>query len=291
ENAGQKRKRYVTLVEGGKKRKVVDIASFHPEIQDSVEVLKQAIANAENWSTKGKFPPSLKPLLADLAILAIKHDEYDEHFFNLMPVLFPYNKFTMSKLIKRTVFQEHTGLLMQRQEVLLVELARLAREGFARAEEEWEKSVMAWDKRQEKAKAESLSTASGIAAATENMTGTDSAGPTRHPTEEIHDGHGEDGEGRDGEKDGEGKDGKGKEHPPAKKFRMTDTMKGIVWKGAVGIENEKKVRVCLLINESGCPLPRELGYLPSDILYLRIDGLRPWRRACSVRGHHPCVHQ
>ncbi|KAF8883566.1 hypothetical protein BD779DRAFT_1539589 [Infundibulicybe gibba] len=178
-----------------------------------------------------------------------------------MPVLFPYNKFTMSKLIKRTVFQEHTGLLMQRQEVLLVELARLAREGFARAEEEWEKSVMAWDKRQEKAKAESLSTASGIAAATENMTGTDSAGPTRHPTEEIHDGHGEDGEGRDGEKDGEGKDGKGKEHPPAKKFRMTDTMKGIVWK------------LVVLSNEC-CRLENEKNTLEGSVLQVSEQGLR-----------------
>lgn len=33
---------------------------------------------------------------------------------------------------------------MQRQEVLLTELARLAKEGFAKAEEEWEKSVIAW---------------------------------------------------------------------------------------------------------------------------------------------------
>lgn len=50
----------------------------------------------ENWDQKGKFPASLKPMLSQLALLAIKLDEYDEHFFNLMPLLFPYNKFTMS---------------------------------------------------------------------------------------------------------------------------------------------------------------------------------------------------
>jgi hypothetical protein len=50
----------------------------------------------ESWENKSKFPPNLKPLVAKLAIQAIRLDEYDEHFFNLMPYLFPYNRFTMS---------------------------------------------------------------------------------------------------------------------------------------------------------------------------------------------------
>lgn len=84
--------------------------SFHPDLQASFERLKAAIANgqlpwnmcksinplSESWEAKGKFPPSIKPLLATIALQAIKLDEYDEHFFNLMPTLFPYNKFTMT---------------------------------------------------------------------------------------------------------------------------------------------------------------------------------------------------
>ena len=54
----------------------------------------------ESWEQKGKFPPSLKPPLANLAILAIKLDEYDDDFFALMPMLFPYNKFTMTVRIR-----------------------------------------------------------------------------------------------------------------------------------------------------------------------------------------------
>ena len=50
----------------------------------------------ESWEYKGIFPLSLKPPLACLAILAIKLDEYDDDFFALMPMLFPYNKFTMT---------------------------------------------------------------------------------------------------------------------------------------------------------------------------------------------------
>ncbi|KAG6814863.1 hypothetical protein H0H93_011952, partial [Arthromyces matolae] len=149
---GEKRKRYITVVEGGKKRKIVDVRrgrpmfnsssssyppnpmlikpftlsqkSFHVLIQDEIELLKEEISK-ESWSQKGKFPPSLKPHLAKLAVLAIKLDEYDDFFFSLMPTLFPYNKFTMSNQ-------------------LLEELEEQAKSGFEKAKEEWEKNVLAW---------------------------------------------------------------------------------------------------------------------------------------------------
>ncbi len=50
---------------------------------------------AEQWDTKGKFPPNLKPLLVQVALKAIVLGEYDDNFFNLMPRIFPYNRFTM----------------------------------------------------------------------------------------------------------------------------------------------------------------------------------------------------
>ena len=90
--------------------------------------------------------------------------EYDDNFFNLMPKLFPYNKFTMTvrdplvlhdlphaqtgtywqKLIKRTIWRDHTNLLIDRQNALIEELRVLAEEGFPKAKEEWEKSVAQW---------------------------------------------------------------------------------------------------------------------------------------------------
>ena len=48
------------------------------------------------------------------------------------------------KLIKRTVFTEHLAMLHQRQEMFLEDLAVQAKAGFSKAEEEWEKSVVAW---------------------------------------------------------------------------------------------------------------------------------------------------
>ena len=50
----------------------------------------------ESWGVKGRFPPTMKPLLAQVALKAIRLNEYDDNFFNLMPRLFPYNRFTMS---------------------------------------------------------------------------------------------------------------------------------------------------------------------------------------------------
>ncbi|KXN83268.1 hypothetical protein AN958_01639 [Leucoagaricus sp. SymC.cos] len=241
ERVGQKRKRYITIVENGKKRKIVDQSSFHPDLQASVEKLKEAI-KAENWSQKGKFPPTLKPQLAQLALQAIKLDEYDEHFFSLMPVLFPYNKFTMTKLIKRTVFPDHTKLLHDRQEELLKELKVLTDEGFQRAEEEWAKAVLAWDRRQEKAKQDQ----------------TDSAAPTRHPTEEMEvDGHPStvisvaDGAG----------EGKEETQPPQKRYRLTEQMKSIVW------------QLVLLSNEC-CRLENEKNTLEGSVIQVSEQGSR-----------------
>ena len=68
---------------------------FHPELEQAIDVLKEAIAK-ENWEVKGKFPQGLKPLLSQVALKAVILGEYDDNFFNLMPRLFPYNKFTMT---------------------------------------------------------------------------------------------------------------------------------------------------------------------------------------------------
>ncbi len=51
---------------------------------------------AESWEPKGKFPPGIRPTLGAVALKAIKLDEYNDNFFNLMPRIFPYNRFTMS---------------------------------------------------------------------------------------------------------------------------------------------------------------------------------------------------
>ncbi|KAF8900482.1 hypothetical protein CPB84DRAFT_1680451 [Gymnopilus junonius] len=254
EHVGQKRKRQTTVMENGKRKKVVDESLFHPDLQVGIQELKDLIAK-ESWENKGKFPPNLKPPLAKLALLAIRLDEYDDDFFSLMPTLFPYNKFTMTKLIKRTVFGDHLSLLTERQEMLLAQLKVLAHDGFAKAEEEWEKSVLAWDRRQEKLRHEQAE-ASG---------GTGSVAPTRHPTEEMEvDGHPPIQGSAEGETSGakEGKEGKPHvSEPPAKRYRLTEQMKSVVWE------------LVLLSNES-CRLENEKNSLEGSVIQISDQGLR-----------------
>ncbi|KAJ3844381.1 hypothetical protein F5878DRAFT_525878 [Lentinula raphanica] len=261
EKVGMKRKRvlYTTVVDNGKKRKIVDIASFHPALQADFQKLKDAIA-AENWEQKGKFPPSIKPLLAQVAIHAITLDQYDDHFFNLMPSLFPYNKFTMSKLIKRTVFVDHVKLLVDRQDSLLTELKRQADEGFQKAEEEWEKNVLAWDSRKKRLKVDHRGEDSGS-----------NGPPTRHPTEdpENHaDGFDEENHSTHpphisstGEAAGTKPLSEKDTQPPLKKYRLTENMKAIVWE------------LVLLSNEC-CRLENEKNTLEGSVMQVSEQGLR-----------------
>ncbi|KAI9573444.1 hypothetical protein HD554DRAFT_871277 [Boletus coccyginus] len=230
EKAGKKRKNYTIIEENGKKRKVVDLREFHPELQTAFEELKVAISK-ESWDVKGKFPPSVKPILADVALKAVRLGEYDEDFFSLMPVLFPYNKFTMTKLIKRTIFHDHLKILTDRQDELLEQLATLTKDGFPKAREEWEKSVTAWEKRQEKAKAESEP----------GTVSTPTAGDA-HPDEGGA--SGAEGEGASGTTK---QDGTRDAHPPAQKYRLTEAMKSIIWQ-LVMLSNE----CCRLENEKKC---------------------------------------
>ncbi|KAI0296976.1 hypothetical protein B0F90DRAFT_1743105 [Multifurca ochricompacta] len=233
EISGKRRTRHsAESPNGKKKRRVVDIHPFHPDLEAAIEDLKMAISK-ENWEPKGKFPPGIRPVLGAVTLKAIKLNEYNDNLFNLMPRIFPYNRFTMSKLIKRQIFPEHMALLVKRQDELLVELKAAADEGFLRAKEEWERSVTAWEKKQEKTKAESGETAS--------VEGSPASKSAPLPP-------GDDGITMDVDKsaDGEGKDIREVRdaHPPAKKYKMTEGMKGLIW-NLVCLSNE----CCRIENE------------------------------------------
>jgi hypothetical protein len=113
----------------------------------------------ESWDIKGKFIPSIKPILADVTLKTVNVED----IFNLMLVLFPYH-FTMTvccatptlecassldnlcaqKLIKHIIFADHLKFLTDRQDELLWQLAGLMKDRFLKVQEEWEKSVITW---------------------------------------------------------------------------------------------------------------------------------------------------
>lgn len=252
--AGQKRKRYITVVEDGKKRKLVDINSFHPDLQSMIEDLKAAVAK-ESW-VKGKFPVSLRPMLKEFALAAIRLDEYDDAFFSALPQIFPYNKFTMSKLCKRTVFPDHVALLTERQDQLLVQLKQLADEGFPKVEEDYQRSLTVWGRRQEKSVSDL--TPNGGAQSEDSHSGA----PTRQPTEEKEDKEDKDAMDVDGDAPPPTQPDKDKPmNRPTKKYRMNEQMKTIVW------------QLVLLSNEI-CRLENENNQLEGSVIQMSEQGLR-----------------
>ncbi|KZV72651.1 hypothetical protein PENSPDRAFT_733425 [Peniophora sp. CONT] len=204
--------------DGSRKRRKVDMDAFHPELKDALAELRAA-KDKENWNLKGKFPPGIKPLLTQVALKAIMLNQYDDNFFNYMPDVFPYNRFTMSKLIKRLVFADHMALLIKRQDEILAELKALADENFEKAREEYERALKAWQSRMEKSGLPTDGTAPTSADGTPNpqVTAADAEAANNAGVGSA---------------------------PPAKRFKLTEKMKGMIW-NLVCLSNE----CCRIENE------------------------------------------
>ncbi|GJJ09129.1 hypothetical protein Clacol_003351 [Clathrus columnatus] len=193
---------------------------FSDSLEASFDELKIEAAK-EKWEVKGRFPLSLNLKLRILATDAIWNGEYNEHFFARMPLIFPYNEYTMTKLIKRFVYDDHYGLLKYRRDELLDKLKVLADKGFEQAETEWEKNVRNWKKR----------------VAKDSTVSKNNAYDQPDDTTDDHD---------DQEKEGPGGSGgwsgkETKEKEPQKKYRLTEEMKTIFWKLYCQAEYEEGV--------------------------------------------------
>lgn len=77
-----------------KKKSKYPTRPVHPQLQAMFDHLKTLVQRA-SFAVKTKFPPELKPPLIDTAKLAVELDEYNDNFFNYLPSIFPYNRFTM----------------------------------------------------------------------------------------------------------------------------------------------------------------------------------------------------
>ena len=141
--------------------------------------------------------------------------------------------------------------------MLLGELKKLADEGFAKAQEEWERSVGMWERRQtvRTDPQDGLAPPSGGQVASAEGTPVPSSaqptpllGPTSlPPTKSLDDGADMD---VDDAPHANGKQPSAKDaHPPAKRYRLTDQMKGIIW-ALVCLSNE----CCRIENEKKCVL-------------------------------------
>ncbi|KAI0032550.1 hypothetical protein K488DRAFT_85781 [Vararia minispora EC-137] len=243
---------------GVKKRRKVDMDAFHPELRDALHELRLA-KEKENWDVKGKFPPGIKPLLTEVAVKAIKLNQYDDNFFNYMPELFPYNRFTMSKLIKRLVYADHMTLLVKRQDEILAELKQLVDEAWPKIREDHDKAYRAWLQKMEKL---GLSTDPATLAA-------HSSESTPHPVADK--------DGVDAGADMDIQMYRPKEDhvpsAPQQRFKLSERMKGLIW-NLVCLSNE-----CCRIENEKSTLEGNTAQVSEQglrkVLYQKIVGVFP----------------
>ncbi|GAA5859955.1 hypothetical protein JCM8547_003031 [Rhodosporidiobolus lusitaniae] len=120
---------------------------FSAELQEDLDMLKRE-SDAEPWLVKNKFPPHLKDLLISVAYRALDTGEYGEDFFAAMPKIFPYNLFTMKKLIKREVFSKRIADMTAKQEEHLESLRGMIEESYPRQRREFEERWREWERGQ-----------------------------------------------------------------------------------------------------------------------------------------------
>ena len=120
-----------------KKKNKYPTRPVHPQLQNMFDHLK-TLAQRASFAVKTKFPPELKPPLIETAKLAVELDEYNDNFFNYLPSIFPYNRFTMMKLTKREFFHKHMEYFKDLQEEHVDRLYELFDKSFPEQVAEYE---------------------------------------------------------------------------------------------------------------------------------------------------------
>ncbi|KAL9940574.1 hypothetical protein V8E36_000062 [Tilletia maclaganii] len=115
----------------------------HPKLAQAFQDLKEVVAK-EPFEVKTKFPAYLKPPLVRTAKLALELGEYNDNFFNWLPTIFPYNRFTMMKLTKREFFEAHSAYYRDLQEENLNALKGLVEANLPAQKLEYETAMKKW---------------------------------------------------------------------------------------------------------------------------------------------------
>ncbi|KZO91633.1 hypothetical protein CALVIDRAFT_568079 [Calocera viscosa TUFC12733] len=200
-----------------KKRKtLVAVDPFSPELDSMLEELRESVER-ESFEQKGKFPQNLKPTLERVSLFALKNGEYGDNYFNVMPKIFPYNRYTMMKLIKKMMYADHQKLLADKTEELLVLLKKEVDLQRPKAEAEYEAALKVYDEHQV------AKVAGGGAAAP--ATGTAPAATSGSPNAMQVDGRP-----ATPEPNTSGvTEWQREEKPPQKRYRWTEKMKELLW--------------------------------------------------------------
>lgn len=112
-------------------------------LQAAFDDLKLKV-DAESFEVKAKFPPALRPPLIETAKLAVMLGEYNDNFFNYLPTIFPYNRFTMMKLVKRDFFPHHVKYFEDLKKDHMNKLGEMIRQSYPQQLAEFEAAHKAW---------------------------------------------------------------------------------------------------------------------------------------------------
>lgn len=125
------------------KKKLYPMKPVDKRLAAEFEYLGRLVA-AESFQVKSKFPPNLRQPLRKAAKIAIDLGQYNENFFNYLPNIFPYNRFTMSKLIKRDFYEDHMSALKELQDDVLNDMQAAIQEALPAHRAEYDEQVKLW---------------------------------------------------------------------------------------------------------------------------------------------------
>ncbi|KAK0547757.1 hypothetical protein OC845_003952 [Tilletia horrida] len=115
-----------------------------PRLAAAFEELRDVVSK-EPFEVRTKFPAYLKPPLLKTAKLALELGEYDENFFNWLPTIFPYNRYTMMKLTKREFYEQHHAYYQTLQDETLDALKAIIDKTFPTLKAEYEEALKQWE--------------------------------------------------------------------------------------------------------------------------------------------------
>ncbi|CAH7673879.1 expressed protein [Phakopsora pachyrhizi] len=88
-----------------------------------------------------KFPGHLKPLTLKVAHLALDLKEYDDYFFLKLAEIFPYNTFTIKKLVKREILPQRKAYYEAEINKRIEQLKPLIEEGMPKARADYKRAL------------------------------------------------------------------------------------------------------------------------------------------------------
>ncbi|KAG0152289.1 hypothetical protein CROQUDRAFT_649659, partial [Cronartium quercuum f. sp. fusiforme G11] len=122
-----------------------------PELQDAIRQLKIEVDAALPFAPK-QFPPKLIAPTLEVAQLALDLCEYDAPFFHQLAEIFPYNTFTIRKLVTREIhpqrkkyYDEQINQRMDRLKPLINQAMVPALSEYQRQVDEFDVAVKKWE--------------------------------------------------------------------------------------------------------------------------------------------------